>query len=121
MKSNTEQEFNKMVSNLVKSGDDILTELTPEQAHLLHMAVGVSGESGELLDAIKKHTVYQKELDLVNVIEEIGDIYFYLQGLEAALGLTREEILRRNIVKLNERYSEGSYSNEQAKMRADKQ
>ena len=41
--------------------------------------------------------------------------------MEAALGLTREEILRRNIVKLNERYSEGSYSNEQAKARADKQ
>jgi len=118
--SNTEQEFNKMVSNLVKSGEDILQELTPEQAHLLHMAVGASGESGELLDAIKKYTIYQKELDLINVIEEIGDIYFYLQGIEAALGLTREEILRGNIVKLSKRYSGGSYSNEQAKVRADK-
>ena len=110
-----------MVSNLVKSGDDILQELTPEQAHLVHMSMGVSGEAGELIDAIKKYTMNQRELDLVNVIEEIGDIYFYLQGMEAALGLTREEILRRNIVKLNERYSEGSYSNEQAKARADKQ
>ena len=119
--SNTEQEFNKMVSNLVKSGDDILQELKPQQAHLVHMSMGVSGEAGELLDAIKKYTMYQKELDLVNIIEEIGDIYFYLQGMEAALGLTREEILRRNIIKLNERYSEGSYSNEQAKARADKQ
>lgn len=118
--SNTEQEFNKMVSNLVKSGDDILNELTPKQAHLVHMSMGVSGEAGELLDAIKKYTMYQKELDLVNVIEEIGDIYFYLQGIEAELGLTREEILRTNIVKLNERYSEGRYSNEQAKYRADK-
>jgi len=118
--SKLEQEFNNMVSILVKSGEDILQELTPKQSHLLHMAVGVSGESGELLDAIKKHTIYQKELDLVNVIEEIGDIYFYLQGIEAALGLTREEILRRNINKLSERYSEGSYSNEQAKRRADK-
>ena len=58
--SNTEQEFNKMVSNLVKSGDDILQELTPEQAHLVHMSMGVSGEAGELIDAIKKYTMFQK-------------------------------------------------------------
>ncbi|MDR8289695.1 nucleotide pyrophosphohydrolase, partial [Acinetobacter baumannii] len=45
--------FSEMVTALVKKGQDILNDMTPEQADLLHMGVGVSGESGELLDAIK--------------------------------------------------------------------
>jgi len=84
------------------------------------MAMGISGESGELLDAIKKHTIYGKELDLENVIEELGDIEFYMEGLRASLGITRGQVLRANTAKLLKRYSKGSYSNEAAIAREDK-
>jgi hypothetical protein len=47
-----EQEFSAMVAKLAKEGNDILKEMTPEQAHLIHMAIGVAGEAGELLDAM---------------------------------------------------------------------
>ena len=40
-----------MVASLAKPGEAILTGLTPDRCHLLHMAVGVSGEAGELMDA----------------------------------------------------------------------
>lgn len=45
--------YAEMVEALAKRGEDSQAGLTPGKSHLLHMAVGVSGESGELLDAIK--------------------------------------------------------------------
>ena len=49
------------------------------------MVVGVSGEAGELLDAVKKAVIYRKPLDLENVIEELGDLEFYMEGLRQGL------------------------------------
>ena len=105
---------------IVKPGHDILVQLTPLQASILHMAVGVSGEAGELLDSVKKHCVYQKQLDINNVIEEAGDVLFYLTGLLNELGLTIEECMEANVAKLSKRYPQHQYSNEAAIARADK-
>ena len=110
-----------MVEALCKPGHDIIMELTADKAHALHMAVGVSGESGELLDCIKKHTMYNKPLDKENLVEELGDIEFYLEGLRQVFGVTREEVLAINQEKLEKRYSSGKYSNQQAQARADKE
>lgn len=109
-----------MVASLVKSGTDIISELTPKDAEVLHMAIGVSGESGELLDAIKKNVIYRKPLDRENVIEELGDLEFYMEGLRQQLDISREETLLANTQKLNKRYSQLKFSNEQAQARADK-
>jgi len=114
------QEHIEMVRALVKSGDAILSEITPEQTHNLHMAVGISGESGELLDAIKKYAIYQKLMDRENVIEELGDLEFYMEGLRQGCGITREETLAHNMIKLSQRYEGFKYSNEAAQQRADK-
>lgn len=110
----------KLVSRLTKPGDEIKEELTDLDCHLLHMIVGLSGEVGELTDAIKKNIFYRKPLDLKNVIEELGDIEFYIEGLRSALNISRELTLEENIKKLSKRYNSGSYSDEEAKERADK-
>jgi NTP pyrophosphatase (non-canonical NTP hydrolase) len=112
--------FEHMVAALAKDGQAILNELTPDKAHALHMAVGVSGEAGELLDAVKKSVIYNKPLDRENVVEELGDLEFYMQGLRQGYGITREETITANILKLGKRYSSGTYSNQQAQERADK-
>lgn len=99
-------QYHEFVAALCKSGDEIKNNLTPDQCHLLHMSIGVSGEAGELLDAVKKHVIYQKPLDVENVKEEIGDLYFYIQGIVNGLGLDIEEIGRQNVAKLKKRYGE---------------
>ena len=86
-----------MVRSLVKPGAKIIASLTPEAANAWHHATGVAGEAGELLDAIKKHVVYNKPLDRANVIEELGDLEFYMEGLRQGLGITREETIQGNI------------------------
>lgn len=115
----TMKEHKKLVFELAKPGQDIVDELTPMQAFALHMAIGVSGEAGELLDAIKKFAIYQKPLDLENVVEELGDIEFYLQGIRQAFCIDREDVLQANIEKLRKRYGQ-TYSNAAAIARADK-
>lgn len=85
------------------------------------MILGVAGEVGELVDVLKKHVMYGKPLDREHVIEELGDIEFYLQGLRNGLRMNRWDIVERNVAKLSKRYSAGSYSDQQAISRQDKQ
>jgi NTP pyrophosphatase (non-canonical NTP hydrolase) len=112
--------FEDMVANLKKSGQDIIDSMIPEKADAIHMAIGVVGEAGELIDAVKKWTIYNKALDRKNVIEELGDIEFFLEGLRQIFGITRQETLEGNIEKLGKRYAEGKYSDAQAHARKDK-
>ena len=110
-----------MVAALVKPGSAIRSVLTASDCHLIHMSIGVAGEAGELIDAIKKHTIYRTPLDLENVIEELGDLEFYMEGLRQGLDITREQCLKSNIQKLSKRYEGLKYSDQAAKDRKDKQ
>ncbi len=109
-----------LVRYCVKPGDAIFATLTPEKAHMLHMLLGLAGEVGELIDGYKKHLIYNKPLDRENLIEELGDIEFYLEGFRQGLNISRQETIARNQDKLNKRYAEG-YSDIAAANRADKQ
>lgn len=116
-----EYKYAEMVKILAKDGEDILKNLTPAKCHQWHMATGIAGESGELLDAVKKVVAYDKRLDLENVIEELGDLEFYMEGLRNALDISRDQTLDHNYNKLmNKRYPDGVFSNEAAIARADK-
>jgi len=109
-----------MVSDLLKPAGDILSSLNPTKIDVLHSAVGVCTEAGELLDAAKKFVFYGKPLDLANVIEELGDLEFYMQAVRRTVGCTREETLVANMKKLAIRYKNHLYSDQQAIDRADK-
>ena len=114
--------YDAMVTALAKPGEAIRNAITAEACHLLHMAVGISGESGELLDAIKKVVIYGKPIDRKNVVEELGDLEFYMEGLRQGLNITREETLDANKRKLlGKRYANGYYTDAQAIDRADKE
>ena len=109
-----------MVKVLFKDGDQIVSELDKRKAELVHAAMGISGESGEILDTIKKHTMYNKELDIPNLIEELGDMEFFMQALRDLTGISREETLVANIHKLSVRYPSGTFLNADAIERKDK-
>lgn len=112
--------YSEFVASRIKPGDTITKSLTPERAHIWHMASAIPSEAGELFDAVKKHVLYGKELDRANVVEELGDLEFYMEGLRAALGITRLETLEANVDKLSQRYASGKFSDAEAQARADK-
>lgn len=95
-------------------------KLTPNQCELLHAAIGIAGEAGELLDAVRKHVFNGQPLDRENVIEELGDLCFYLEAACQAIKMKRADIEELNMAKLFERYKDG-YSDQQAQERKDKQ
>lgn len=88
---------------------------------LLHAGIGLSGEAGELVDTIKKHLFYGKELDKENLKEELGDIMFFVAMACNSLGVTMEEVLSMNVKKLTIRYNQGVFTEQQAQERLDKQ
>jgi len=83
-----------------------LPDLGSDFNNQLHMVIGVSTEAGELLDAYKKNFAYGKEIDTINVMEEISDIFWYIYNLCNMLSLDPEKIMQTNIDKLRARYPE---------------
>lgn len=103
--------------------DDFVRKLFKEDTYeqmVNHAALGVCGEAGELADALKKHVHYRKPLDRKNVVEELGDLRFYIQAVQNLFGITEQEILQHNADKLGERYAGLVYSDSSAIARADK-
>jgi NTP pyrophosphatase (non-canonical NTP hydrolase) len=109
-----------MVEQLTKDPEEILHLLTPKQVMLLHHALGMATEVGELLTAVKAHVIYGKPLDEDNVVEELGDFEFYAAGFRATLGILREDTLKHNMEKLAKRYPGYRYTDTRAIERADK-
>ena len=85
----------------------------------LHAAVGIAGEAGEVLDAIKKNWIYDADLDVENILEECGDLLFYITALLLHSGHTLQDAMWHNIDKLSKRYPEG-YTDHHARERMDK-
>lgn len=94
--------------------------LNSAAVELHHHTTGMAGEAGELLDASKKVWIYEKPVDVEHIIEEMGDLRWYYQAMLNMLGLKDEDIQAANTIKLQKRYPDGVYSNEQAIARADK-
>lgn len=82
----------ELVAGLAKPGTAILESLTPEKAHIWHMASCIPGEAGELFDGLMPAMRGEAQPDIRNLVEELGDIEFYAEGIRAPLGITREEV-----------------------------
>ena len=79
----------------------------------LHMILGMQTEVAEIADVYKKHIAYGRDLDLVNVKEEIGDLMFYVVNLCNTHNWDLRDIMKTNIDKLKARYPE-KFTNELA-------
>lgn len=84
----------------------IQERFTKENIRLLHACIGLCTEAGEALDALKKHLYYGKELDKVNLKEEMGDLFWYMAIMADTLDIEFEEIMTKNINKLKARYGD---------------
>ncbi|MEI7990035.1 MAG: nucleoside triphosphate pyrophosphohydrolase family protein [Chloroflexota bacterium] len=85
--------------------------MTPDIEHAI---IGIVDEAGELAKVIKHVKIYNQELDTTNLVEEAGDIMWYLALLCRTLGVSFEEVWDKNIRKLQARYPE-KYTEQKAK------
>ncbi len=74
---------------------------------LINSVMGLCGESGEVIDLVKKHVSHGHPLNREKLIDELGDVAWYLAECATVLEVPLEDILARNIEKLKKRYPEG--------------
>ena len=91
----------------------------PYEAICSNMCMGLAGETGETVDIFKKHIYQGKDLDINDVIEEIGDILWYIANLCNVNKITMKECMESNVEKLRKRYPNG-FSIKDALERVDK-
>lgn len=92
----------------------ILEGMAPEHnrmvARAIHACLGLASEVGEIADALKKHIIYRRELDVVNLLEEAGDVAWYQALLLSAVKKSLNEALERNIAKLKLRFPNNEFT-----------
>jgi len=76
-------------------------------ARLDNAILGLAGETGEILDHIKKYRHQGHALDRDHLMDETGDVLWYVALLCDALGVTLNHVAAYNIEKLRERYPHG--------------
>ena len=119
--------FNGNVNEPAKNDLDVFQEEAlrsmrndlPYEAICSNMCMGLAGETGETVDIFKKHIYQGKDLDINDVIEEIGDILWYIANLCNVNKITMKECMESNVEKLRKRYPNG-FSIKDALERADK-
>ena len=77
---------------------------TQKREPILAFALGLIGETGEVVDLIKKKIYYGREIDLDHASEELGDVLWYLANIASELGLSLNTITDMNKDKLERRY-----------------
>lgn len=84
---------------------------------ILNASLGLSGEVGEVNDIIKKYMYHGHKLDddtKEKIILELGDVCWYVALMAWAIDKTKfEEVLNKNIEKLEKRYH-GEFSTEKS-------
>lgn len=97
MNANTFQQQTRKTWNLAEEFD----------RRVMNACLGIAGETGEVLELIKKDSFHGKPLDKDNLKKEIGDVLYYVARLADEYGLQLEDIMDANIRKLQERYPDG--------------
>lgn len=80
-----------------------------QQDPVLNGVLGLSGESGECADIVKKFLFQGHELNREKLMDELGDVLWYVALTAKGLGYTLEEIATHNIEKLSSRYPTGHF------------
>ena len=92
------------IDELVANGADV--------PHLLTAALGLTAESGEFTEIVKKILLQGQPYNKDNVFHmkrELGDICWYLAQACMALDTTFDEIIEMNVDKLKARYPGGEF------------
>ena len=90
----------------IEEAERTSADLGDKKLDNLHYVLGMVTEVGELADTFKKNLAYGKEIDWVNVREELFDITWYIANFCRINEIDFEKGLDTNIAKLRARYPE---------------
>lgn len=74
---------------------------------LINGVLGLTGESGEVADLVKKGIFHEKGLDMDHLKKEVGDVCWYIALICESCGFELDSIFEANVEKLKNRYPDG--------------
>ena len=80
---------------------------TIQEEDLINGCLGLSGETGEVCDIIKKYLFQGHELEKERIADELGDVLWYIALTAKGIGYSLNHIMEYNIDKLKKRYPDG--------------
>lgn len=90
-------EYQKAANRTLYGNEQVLT----------NCALGLAGESGQLIDLIQDYTFKGKDLDKEKMIDELGDVLWYLSQIAQWADVDFDDVAKANIETLNKRYPNG--------------
>jgi NTP pyrophosphatase (non-canonical NTP hydrolase) len=105
--SDASREFVSLADRMVE-----LDEKGANIERLLTAGVGINAEGGEFLEIIKKMIFQGKPFNADNkehMIIELGDLMWYVAQACMALEVSFDEVIARNVKKLEKRYPGGAF------------
>ena len=82
-------------------------ERTINNYSLEEFAMGLAGETGEVVDGLKKVLYHGHKLNHEEISKELGDVLWYVSAIATTLELDLDQISIKNIEKLRRRYPNG--------------
>ena len=82
------------------------TAIYPSGQALTYLSLGLTSEAGEVAGKVKK-SIRDGGINVMDTIDEIGDVFWYLARLCDELNFSAEEVLERNMQKLQSRKERG--------------
>lgn len=80
--------------------------LNGDEQVLTKCALGLSSETGEVLNLIQKYTFEHCEVSQEELVKEMGDVMWYLSQIAKWANIPFEEVAKSNIELLKNRYPE---------------
>lgn len=94
---NSDRIIKKINNNQLVNSDELII---PDIGGVLNGCLGLAGESGEVLDLIKKWVFHENELHVEHLKKELGDVMWYVAMICESMELDIDEIFQMNINKL---------------------
>ena len=116
----TNEDFNEITKEIgdkmqVNNYQALSSRTLPERPfneNITNCCLGLAGESGEVIEHIKKHVFHGKEIDKQYLLHELGDVLWYVSAIATVAGISLESIMVENVEKLRKRYPNGFKSDE---------
>lgn len=87
-------EYQKKANKTLLGNEQVLT----------NCALGLAGESGQVVNLVKNYTFRGADLDKEQLTKEMGDVLWYLSQVAQWADIPFEEVAQKNIKDLAKRY-----------------
>ena len=107
----TQIDIHRFMANIEKCNCDKIHMVSPA---FMHAVIGIQDEAGELAEQLKRALYYGDPISTEHILEEYGDMMFYIlldirriaRKQSRSVEEVFQEVLDRNVAKLEQRYKE---------------